>query len=230
MLSKLDLNYLELFKKKYIYGCELCGGKDSFCVCWKKYNEEIKKVSAGIPVKYRKYTLSDFTHPQLKDQKNFVESVISDFDNVRLEGTTLYFYGSSGTAKTMSSVLIACEGIRRGYSVKYYESLQSISSNLKQAWAEDNTSKVINDITSSDLLIVDNLCSENISNENVRNEIYNLFKQRSYHCLPTIFISPVGLSEISIQLDRDIVELFLSNNFNSIYFKGFDYRKKVLGE
>lgn len=229
MLSQLDLNYLDIFKKKYVYGCSICGGKDSFCKCWKSYNEEIRKVSAGIPVKYRRYTLQDFTHPQLVEQKNYVQDVINSFDDIRLNGDTLYFYGTSGTAKTMSAVLIGVEAIKRGYEVHYYDSLQSIASKLKQSWAEDSTEEIMHNISSSDLIIVDNIGSENITNDNVRNEICNLFKQRSYNCLPTIFVSPVSIDNIPLKLDKDIVELFLNNSFKSVMFKGFDYSKKVLG-
>lgn len=228
MLSQLDLNYLELYKKKYVLGCPICGGRDSYCNCWRKYNNEIKKISAGIPVKYRNYTMKDFTHPQLKQQKDFVESIISDFDNLRLSGRVLYFYGSSGTAKTMSAILVSCEGIRRGYRVHYYESLQAISTLLKQAWSSDEPASVANDITLSDLIVVDNLGSENISNENIKSEIYNLFKQRSYNCLPTIFIAPVSIKDLKLQLDKNIVELFDCNQITSVQFKGFDYRKEVL--
>jgi len=230
MLSKLDLNYLELFKKKYVYSCPVCGGKDSFCDCWKRYNEEIKKVAAGIPVKYRKYTIDDFTHPQLVEQKQYIQSVIADFDNIRLNGDTLYLYGSSGTAKTMSACLIAAEAIRRGYEVHYYDSMQSIVTKLKQSWAEDSTANILREITASDLIVIDNIGRENVLNENVKNEILNMFKQRCYNCLPTIFIAPVPVSEIPLKLDKDVVEVFLTNSFKQVMFKGFDYAKKVLGE
>lgn len=230
MLSKLDLNYLDLFKKKYVYSCPVCGGKDSFCHCWKKYNEEIKKVAAGIPVKYRKYTIDDFTHPQLKKQKETVQKAIKDFDNFRLNGGVLYFYGTSGTAKTMSAILIAVEGIKRGYEVHYYDSLQSIATQLKQSWAEDNTSEIMKHITASDLIVVDNLGSENINSANVANEILGMFKQRSYNCLPVIFVAPVEPAQLPLTLDGNIVELFASNSFQQVFFKGFDYSKKVLGE
>lgn len=230
MLSKLDLNYLDLFKKKYVYSCPICGGKDSFCVCWKRYNEEIKKVSAGIPVKYRKYTIDDFTHPQLKEQKQYIQGVIADFDNIRLNGDTIYLYGSSGTAKTMSACLIAAEAIRRGYEVHYYDSMQSIVTKLKQSWSDDSTSNVLREITASDLIVIDNIGRENVLNENVKNEVLNMFKQRCYNCLPTIFIAPVPVSEIPLKLDKDVVEVFLTNSFKQVMFKGFDYAKRVLGE
>lgn len=229
MLSQLDLNYLDIFKKKYVYGCKICGGKDSFCSCWKSYNEEIRKVSAGIPVKYRRYTIDDFTHPQLVEQKKFIQNVLSNFDDIRLNGDTLYFHGTSGTAKTMSAVLIGVEAIKRGYEVHYYDSLQSIASKLKQAWAEEDTATIIHNVSASDLVIVDNIGSENILNENIRYELCNFFKQRSYNGLPTIFISPVSIDEIPLKLDKDIIELFLKNSFKSVLFKGFDYSKKVLG-
>lgn len=229
MLSKLDLNYLELFKKKYVKGCPICGGKDSFCSCWKKYNLEIKKVSAGIPPKYRGYTLDDFTHPQLKQQKGIVTNIINSFDDIRLSGKSLYFYGSSGTAKTMSAILILVEAINRGYKVKYYDSLQSVVSSLKQAWGENDTTSLYNDIVFSDLLVIDNIGTENIVNDNVKQEVLNIFKQRSYNCLPTIFVSPVSIKGIPLTLDKDIVELFSNNDMLCIEFKGFDYRKKILG-
>lgn len=230
MLSKLDLNYLELFKKKFVFGCPICSGKDSFCSCWKKYNEEIKKVSAGIPVKYRKYTIKDFTHPQLKEQRNFVNSIIETFDNVRLNGSSFYFYGTSGTAKTMSAILIAMEGIHRGYEVHYYDSLQSIVTKLKQSWSDEDSSPVLHDVTSSDLIVIDNIGSENITNENIKTEIMGMFKQRSYNCLPTIFVSPVSIKDIPLNFDKDIVGLFDMNGLTQVKFKGFDYIKKVLGE
>lgn len=227
MLSQIDKNYLELFKTKYVYNCPVCQGRDSFCDCWRRYNAEIKKVSANIPVRYRHYTLSDFTHPQLSKQKVYIENQIKDLDNTRLNGKTLFFYGTSGTAKTMSAILIACEAINRGYKVYYFESLQNIATMLKQSWASESTDEFTEKIISSDLIIVDNLGSENIPNDNVRQEILNMFNQRSYNCLPTICISPVSIESLP-QLSKDLVEGLSVNGIEITQFKGFDYRKKVL--
>lgn len=225
-LNKADLSYLELYKKLHVKSCPICGGKNAFCQCWRKYNQEVTKITAGIPVKFRKYTLKDFTHPELKKQKEVIENYMKSFLENRFNGQCLYLHGTKGTAKTMSATLILMYALKNKYSAYYFESLKSCSDMLKSDW-DEGTSNLENILASYDIVAIDNIGKEVITNTNIANSLKSYFSARANNMLPTLFIAPISMSKLVNPTDIDILEYF-SENIKEVNFKGFDYTKAVL--
>lgn len=227
-LNTADLKYLELYKQMYVSSCPICHGTNAFCKCWRNYNKEVAKITAGIPIKFRKYTLKDFVHPELSSQKSVIEKYIKGFIENRFNGKCLYLYGTKGTAKTMSAILILMAALKKGYSVHYFESLKSCSDMLKMDW-DGGTSYLNNIISSYDIIVIDNVGKETITNPNIANSLRSLFSSRANNLLPTIFVSGVSTKKLLNPVDTEILSYFLEN-IEEVNFKGFDYTKAVLNK
>lgn len=226
MLKKIDEQYLQNYKEKYVLNCPICHGKNPACSCWANYKLEIYKVSANIPIKFRHFKLKQMTHPQLTKQKEKIKDYIKSLATNRENGNCLYIYGQKGTAKTMCANIILMNAIKRGYKVFYFDSLKMISDMLKQDWI-DNDDKLSNIISEYDFIVIDNFDSEDIPNTNVLSAIKYLFSIRSSNLLPTIFVAPVAIPKLTLPLEKSIIEYF-SSNTTDIYFNGFDYEEAVI--
>ncbi len=228
-LSNTDRTYLENYKKHVVYKCPKCKGKNSFCDCWRNFNYELSKATANIPIKYRRYTLADFTHPQLKKQKETVTNYINSIEDMRFHGTSLYLYGDKGTAKTMSAILILMAALQHIYKCRYFESFRACIEFLKEEWGDDlkeGTDTLKQVLSDYDFIVIDNVGSEVLPNNSTTTGLVkNLLIHRSNSLLPTIFVSPVAAEKLTDANERAIVEMFADGLH--LNFKGFDYQKEI---
>lgn len=229
-MTKLDLDYLEAYKKKFIYSCPKCSGTNYLCDCWKGFNLEILKISAKIPIKYRPFTLDQITHPQVQTSKNKIATYIESLKDNRNNGKCLYLNGSKGLAKTVFGNIILIEALKQGLKAYYIESLNVCIDDTISGWKGHRDSVSMNDIISGyDFIVVDGI-GEGVSNvANATESLKRSFRNRYNNMLPVIFISNIKKDDIVDLTENHIIRLF-SACTEDISFKGFNYEENVLSK
>jgi len=233
VITKVDTNYLENYKKEFIYTCKKCKGADYYCECWNQYRFEFKKIKARIPIKFRSFDLSQITHPQIQIAKAKIEEYIKTALINPRAARSLYLHGTGGTAKSVLGNIILMEVIKKNYKGMYFDSFLNCSNYIVDGWYEKNKEvsiDIFDVISSYDFVVIDEIgdgCGT--SNPSIENTLKKIFRERSNNLLPTIFISSHNKRDVKDPLEAHIISLF-SESMSSIEFKGFDYRKHVINK
>jgi DNA replication protein DnaC len=227
LISPADKNYLDNYKKSFVYTCE-CKGEDVNHKCWKNFRLELKKAKANIPIKYRNSDFSKIKHPQVQGAKEKVIKYCSNIKIARDEGFGLYLWGSTGLAKTTFGCLVLTEALKHGYTAQYYASLSHCVDSVIQAWKEEEQASF-----NIDFILIDNIGTEyKPANRLAETTFDKVFRERSNNLLPIILTSNFSRKEIGSVYGGQLVSLF-DEHLIDVEFKGADYRtnvmKKVLG-
>ena len=139
---------------------------------------------SGIPVGYWFLTMSDFDGSSAL--RDVVDNYISDIDNAYMDGRSVCFAGNQGTGKTMSSICILKEAIKKGYSAHY-----TTASDILNEWTDyKNSSALRRKLRDVDFLLIDELDSRFFTSDNVKelfSGIYeNVFRYRAHNTMPTL--------------------------------------------
>lgn len=226
-MNRVDENYLLEFRKNSVYTCPKCQGRNSSCECWRGLELEIKKVKAGIPIRYRNFKLEDITHPNLTKIKDRLISYSDNIQEHRRNGVSLYLHGSSGLAKTASACSILIKALSVGYEARYFDSPKACIDGIMSDWGS-NSKTTQSHISGYDFIAIDNMgtgVSGTAAQETLRRAIFERFN----NMLPIIYISSFPKDEL-----KDITEIHMVDKFNQnlyeLNFKGFDYVKNVLSK
>ena len=122
--------------------------------------------------------------------RNFVKNFNSDYHN-------LFFYGTVGTGKSFLSACIAKELLNKGNSVVYFSATeffeQMAQHTFRKAGSESDVE--LSDITSCDLLIIDDLGTE-LMNQFVASSLFSCLTSRHLAKKATIISTNLSLEEL----------------------------------
>lgn len=237
-----DLNVPEDYNKLK-YTCSLCNDtgfiENKKCSCLKERlrQAEYEKSNLGILIKTQNFDTFNFDY--YDDNKNVQGISPLDYVKVAYEKSkkfcenfsdtkNILFYGNSGLGKTFLSACIAKEIIDKGFYVRFLSAtrLFSVYEDYKfnRGNVEENK-KIIDEVYSCDLLIIDDLGTES-SNQNSVMFLYDILNERIIKDKKIIITTNLGVEE----MDRRYTPRFISRlyeSFNSIKLEGENIRKKL---
>lgn len=172
------------------------------CSCRRRKGVDRLVDEADIPIRYQGCRLSTFrptTHPagRGRDQlvaalsrcRHYVESFLSDEDELRFRDTGLLFTGPPGAGKTHLAVAVLQELIAT-YGVQgRFVDFTALTQRLQAAFGRDSetsTSAILRPLERAELLVLDELGSQKLSAW-TRDILYHLINGRYQRRLPTLF-------------------------------------------
>lgn len=185
-----------------------------------------KMYEANIPVGYWFLTMKEFSGA-VKLQELY-DDYIEHLQDMYMEGKSLCFAGSQGTGKTMTSICILKDAIKKGYST-YYTTASDVLNNLTNY---KNSSWLREKLRTVDFLVIDELDSRFFISDSVKelfSGIYeNIFRFRAHNMLPTIMCTneTEGILKVFHGAGVQSIES-LNNQYLTVHpVIGPDFRKK----
>lgn len=143
-------------------------------------------------------------------------------DTIDTDYMNILFMGSVGTGKSFLSNCIANELIKKGHSVIYFSS-ESLFDNLSaykfKKPGREVSDSLINDLYTSDLLIIDDLGSE-MNNSFVSSELFSIINERHLRHKNTVISTNYTLQQLSTEYSSRIFSRIYS--YYEIYSLSFD--------
>ncbi len=139
---------------------------------------------ANIPIGYWFLTMKEFKGAP--DLKNIYDEYVENLRDKYMTGISVCFAGNQGTGKTMSSICILKEALKRGFSA-YYTTAADILNNMTDY---KNSGELRDKLRTTDFLVIDELDSRFFTSDSVKElfcSIYeNVFRFRAHNTMPTI--------------------------------------------
>lgn len=133
----------------------------------------------------------------------------------------LLFLGDTGLGKTFLSSCIACEVLKKGYSVAF-DSIQNYLREIEKEHFGRSQGDTLETLLNADLVILDDLGSEFSSSFNSAS-IYNIINSRANMDKPTIVSTNLSLEELQTRYDNRIISRLIGN-YMTLRFIGSDIR------
>ena len=185
-------------------GMEFCKS----CECRNAAIEKAKLKFADIPEHFKDMKLENFSAGvyQKEESKGIIRLVCSavkeyveSFSEYYNQGIGLYMYSNTrGSGKTRMAVSIANKLLENKYKVKFAIST-TIINEIKNTWNKENKyseSKLLNDLSTVDILIIDDFGTEKISDW-VNDKYYYIINERYINRKVTIFTSNDSLQDVN---------------------------------
>ena len=226
-------------REKMLSECKLCNGtgilNNNECDCLKLHEKYVDYYYAGVSEEYWELTFSDWEGDKLA--QDLVKQYINNLEIANREGLGAIFYGSNGTGKSFSSILILKACYDKKYSIKFItfdELLDWIKSSyqLHGFEKEEFDIQFSEQILDVDFLVIDNLCSELVSSSNRGypiSQLDKILRYRRRNCLSTILTTNLNPQEFSEKYGSSVMSL-LNSKCKSIQVVGVDFRKKQNSE
>lgn len=139
---------------------------------------------ANIPVGYWFLTMKSFVGTA--KLKEIYDDYVDNIQQRYMEGKSLCFSGNQGTGKTMSSICILKQALKKGFTA-YYTTAADILSDMTDYKNNGDLRKKLRDI---DFLVIDELDSRFFTSDTVKDlfsGIYeSVFRHRAHNLMPTI--------------------------------------------
>jgi len=225
-MNERDREDLQELKKAIVDSCTKCKGNNLQCSCYKKFMIEARKITAGIPKRYRNFKLSDLDSPGLASAvlqvDNYIKNIVDNYKN----GIGLYLVGKAGSGKTALESITLSGAIEKGYNSHFTKVETLISKYL------DND---LEDILTIDFLGIDDLGKEmhtQASSKLLGTALDIIIRNRGSNMLPTIITSNQTYHDIEIiygEFGNGLVSLFSEQLLCiTCNLTGVDYRKEVI--
>ena len=200
------------------YRCEMCRDTEWIynpvtnsareCSCRQSRIQERRQAFADIPTHFNDITLDTFDINVYQGSANRIKAMnslrtaqcyIDEYEDIKVDGLGIYIYShTKGSGKTRLAVSIANELLRKGYRVKFATAI-SILNEIKASWQRNdsniNESTLLNDLTQTDILVIDDFGQEKVSDW-VNNEFYHVINERYALNKVTIYTSNCTLDEL----------------------------------
>ena len=221
-----DVDYLTAEKRRIIDACPKCHGLDFNCTCYQEYDVEVRKVRAGIPLKFRKASLAVITSAQSKGPKEQLQSYINSMSKYRRKGVGLYLWGDEGTAKTYLGCAVLIEALRQGYSAYFTTLTDCVDKiiNHREAFAyvlENSTYLMIDDMGFAYRPVRDQVAY-------VDAVLDKVVRERCNNLMPNILTSHKNLTELSLANPSGArIASIIKEHMKRIQFTGPNFRDSI---
>jgi DNA replication protein DnaC len=224
-----NVDYLAAEKHLLIDNCARCGGLDLQCHCYKKYDLEVRKVRACIPLKYRKADMSALKSKDIAAAKDSILAYTSKIRDNKKKGRGLYLWGSSGTAKTYSGCAVMISALSAGYSA-YFTTMNDCIDNIVRS--RRSSAAFITALQTVTFLMIDDIgyayrpAKDEVAY--VDSLLDRIIRQRCNDLLPVIATSHKSLNDLSeLNSSGSRIASIAKEHMRRIQFTGPDYRDKM---
>ncbi|MDE5763824.1 MAG: ATP-binding protein [Ruminococcus sp.] len=215
------------------YMCPQCNDTgyngNSFCTCMKnlfskltaeKMNEKsVLSLSSFETFSLKFYEGDDYF--AMEKLLEYAEKYASDFST---KSDNILIYGKAGLGKTHISLAIANVVIQKGFSVIYDSAINILRDIEKEHFSYDKSTEMLDTITSSDLLIMDDLGTEFESKFYI-SAVYNIVNSRIIKNKPTIINTNMTVEDISKRYGGKVASR-IGGMYTVLEFRGSDIRYK----
>jgi DNA replication protein DnaC len=221
-MNLTDRLYLEQRHTDIIKNCKKCHGRSSKCTCAFEYRVEINKITSGIPLKYREFSVDMLTHPQIRKPKQEFIQYLATVGTGNAQN--LFIYGSSGMAKSSCACAVLTEALRKNKSAYYFMSPRIAVNALTTGIWDREQNKEYSALIQSDYIAIDNIGAIKLDDNKATELFIETMQNRAASGRYTIFISDTELRFLP-KTEQDIVT---KCNPTQIRLVGFDYNVEVL--
>lgn len=147
------------------------------------------------------------------------------FEQLKLSGKGLIFYGNVGSGKTYTAACIANELISKGVPV-LMTNFSRIINRIQASF--EGRQEYIDSLNAFDLLIIDDLAAER-NTEFMNETVYTIIDSRYRAGLPLIVTTNISLNEMTnaVELSRQRIYSRILERCHPIAVNGTDRRKKA---
>lgn len=138
---------------------------------------------------------------------------------------SILIFGNTGLGKTHISLAIANEVLQKGYSVIYDSIINILRDVEKEHFSHEKSSEMLDLITDTDLLILDDLGTE-FESKFYNSAIYNIINSRLIKEKPTIINTNMDFSAISGRYGGKVASR-ITTIYTCLEFKGDDVRLQM---
>lgn len=243
MQSKLKTLLLNMgFDKDYLdikYTCSKCSdtgiSNGNRCECVTELLDKYSVYELNKQCKIKLHSFAEFNLDYYPESVTYKGNVINAkekmADNLRfcidycnnfsLESPGILLLGETGLGKTFLSSCIACEVLKKGYSVAF-DSIQNYLRDIEKEHFGRSQGDTLETLLNADLVILDDLGSEFSSSFNSAS-IYNIINSRANMGKPTIVSTNLSLEDLQARYDDRIVSRLLGM-YLTLRFIGSDIR------
>jgi len=220
-----------------VYKCKKCNDTGyvdgKLCDCVQKVAKRLsyEQLCSQMPLKESTFlnfdilyysNTADITGDVPKEVMLGTLNACKDFAKSFPSGKNLLFMGACGLGKTHLSLAIANEVLNRGYGVIYGSAQNLLNDACKESFDYNSGTEILDNLTSCDLLILDDLGSE-FSTQPTKAMVYNIINTRLMNGFSTIINTNLSLKEIeTIYSSR--VSSRIMGNYTMRLFIGSDIR------
>ena len=160
-----------------------------------KESENIRTNFYGMPVQIKKAKMADI-HVEDSKRIKIIKWLKKFYDNHKKDKHQkgLYLHGSFGSGKTylISALLNELSKDNNSIIIYYPELLRS----LKESFENNNFGEKVNEIKTSDLLLLDDIGAETVTPWNRDEILGTILQYRMDNSLPTFFTSNLTIAEL----------------------------------
>ncbi len=216
------------------YTCGKCGDTgyngSSICSC---LNALFAKLTTAKLNEKAQLSLSSFKTFSLGyyqgDDRIAMERILNYAMNYAANFTpsseSILIFGNTGLGKTHISLAIANEVLQKGYSVIYDSIINILRDIEKEHFSHEKSSEILDLITDTDLLILDDLGTE-FESKFYNSAIYNIINSRLIKEKPTIINTNMDFSAISSRYGGKVASR-ITTIYTCLEFKGDDVRLQM---
>lgn len=181
---------------------------------------------ANIPVGYWFLRMKDFKGSVVV--KEIVDDYIAKLKSNYISGKSICLAGNQGTGKTMSSICIAKEALKQGFSAYYIT-----ASDMLTEMTSDDKLVIRNKLRQADFLVIDELDSRfflSDAQKELFSSIYeNIFRYRAHNNLPTIICTNETDNILNVFHGQAVQAInSLNRQYITVYpVVGKDFRKQM---
>jgi len=228
--AKLDnVEYLAQEKSALIDSCTKCAGIDLACECYQRYDLEVRKVRANIPLKYRKASMAVLRSKDVAKPKEIIKMYTDKITAYRKKGTGLYLWGPPGTAKTYSGCCVLLTALEAGYSA-YFTTLDNCIDRI--LGDKSGSSSFVTILQSVTFLLLDDI---GYAYRPVRDQVAfvdslidRIMRQRCNDLLPTLVTSHKSIGDVEeANCSGSRIASIVKEHMKRVQFSGPDYRNTI---
>ena len=170
---------------------------------------------------FNSFEVNDDNRNAYQMSKKYVE----EFEKFKETGRGLLFFGNYGTGKTHLAAAVLQNVIKKGYT-GVFMSVPELISKIRASWSNDeNEGDMIDIISETDLVVMDDLGAEN-TKDWVKERLFVILNRRYEAMLPTIFTTNCNMEELKRKTGGRIHSR-LMEMCKGIKLIGDDYREKI---
>ena len=187
--------------------------------------------AASIPRRFRDCRLDNYTthNPGQRHALKVASYYAENFDSHVNSGHNLLFTGKPGCGKTHLAIAIAMAVMEIGHGVRYGTASDMVR-RVTDTWGRrdgENETSVLSDLTSTDLLIIDEAGANSGSDVELRT-LFNVIDGRYRERLPTLVISNLDTKRLTPYIGERPIDRLRENN-ELVAFDWESYRRRPEG-